>query len=343
LLIGADVSAPEKDSAVIQRFVSTLAIAPVLCALPYFFCLAHAQETTANPPVESAPPIIDTVEVAAEPGPGVWHAVRGDSEVWILGTVGAMPKTLSWNRNYLSELLDGSKAILTPPGASVGIMEGTWLLITYGSKTSLPRGETLEAGMPVELRARFVATRSALGLDEDRYRTDTPIRAAIRLQQDFMRKAGFTGAEPMDTIRKLARDKKVPAKPVAMFEAAPLVREGLDLNLEQQRVCLSEVMDDIDGLSAHGAAAAHAWAVGNISELKANMSTSSLFNCLAAETHAFAALSENTTQAFASAIDAALDKPGKTIAVIDVTNLLRPGGVLAQLQMRHIEVEMPKE
>ena len=60
---------------------------------------------------------------------------------------------------------------------AIGLLEGAWFLITNGSKLSLPRGQSLEAGLPEALRQRFVATRSAIGRGEDRYKTDTPIRA----------------------------------------------------------------------------------------------------------------------------------------------------------------------
>ena len=121
---------------------------------------------------------IETVDVQAPPGPAVWHLTRGNSEVWILGTVGAMPSDLNWNRQYLSDLVSGARVILLPPRASVGLLEGAWFLITNGSKLSLPRGQSLEAGLPEPLRQRFVAARTAIGRDESRYSTDTPIRAA---------------------------------------------------------------------------------------------------------------------------------------------------------------------
>src|SRR5580704_11814959 len=168
---------------------------------------AHAQE---NQQQENwgAPEI---VEVQAKPGPAVWHLTRGDSEVWILGTVGAMPDGLKWNKDYLAELLEGARAIVMPPRPSLGLFEGAWFLLTNGSKLSLPRGQSLEATLPDTLRGRFIATRTALGQDEGRYRTDTPLRAALRLQGDFGDKSGLSGREPNATIQQLAHDKHVPA------------------------------------------------------------------------------------------------------------------------------------
>ena len=42
-------------------------------------------------------------------------------------------------------------------------------------------------------------------------------------------------------------------------------------------------------------------------------------------------------------LDAALDKPGKTIVVINMGQLLRKDGVLERLQGRHIAIEGPAE
>src|SRR5471032_3447320 len=75
---------------------------------------------------------IEAVEVRAKPGPALWHLTRGNSEVWILGLVGAMPKDMDWNKQYLSDLLDGARAVILPPRGTVGVLEGAWLLITYG-------------------------------------------------------------------------------------------------------------------------------------------------------------------------------------------------------------------
>ena len=58
--------------------------------------------------------------------------------------VGALPKDLDWNKQYLSELLDGARAILMPPKADVALVDIAWFLISHGGELSLPRGQTLE-------------------------------------------------------------------------------------------------------------------------------------------------------------------------------------------------------
>src|SRR5579859_5099393 len=92
-----------------------LLLALMMGALPFD---ATAQTLQTGPAENWAAPEI--VEVQAAPGPAVWHLTRGDSEVWILGTVGSMPDGLKWNKDYLAELLDGARAIVMPPRPSIG-------------------------------------------------------------------------------------------------------------------------------------------------------------------------------------------------------------------------------
>src|SRR6185437_7071070 len=104
-----------------MRYLLTkgLGLAVLLVASPL---LADAQAPPSEPSQMWGAPEI--VEVQAQPGPAGWHLIRGDSEVWILGTVGAMPDGLKWNKDYLAELLDGAHAILLPPRPSIGVFEG---------------------------------------------------------------------------------------------------------------------------------------------------------------------------------------------------------------------------
>ena len=302
---------------------------------------ANAQSTPA-PPVETwGEP--EVVEVQARPGPAVWHLTRGDSEVWILGTVGAMPDGLQWNKDYLAELLDGARAILLPPRPSVGVFEGAWFLLKNGSKFSLPRGQSLEPELAPELRARFVALREKLGKDEGRYRTDTPLRAALRLFEDLGDKLDLTRDEPRHTIDRLARAKHVPAAPIARFEVLDAAEDVLKLDLAQQKLCLAQSVEDADRAFAHAIPAAEAWAVGDIKGVKANYGDSRVLGCVTAAVHSVADINERNVADYTQSIDAALDKPGKTIAVIDIGPLLRRGGVLERLEALNVALEGPVE
>lgn len=312
------------------------------CAAALFFAALPLGAVAQTPPVETwGTP--EVVEVQAAPGPAVWHLTRGDSEVWVLGTVGGMPDGLKWNKEYLAELLDGAQAILLPPRPSVGVFEGAWFLLNNGSKLSLPRGQSLEPSLSPELRARFIATREHLDQKESRYSTDTPLRAALRLFQDLQDKLDLTREEPRDTISSLARSKHVPSKPIARYEVLDAAEDVLKLNLDQQRVCLAQSVDDVDRQLLHAIPAAQAWAIGDIRDVKANYAESRLADCVIAAVHSVAGINERNVADYTAAINAALDKPGKTIAVIDIGPLLRRGGVLERLGALNAAIEGPAE
>jgi hypothetical protein len=285
----------------------------------------------------------EIVEVQAKPGPAVWHLTRGQSEVWILGTVGAMPDGLDWNKDYLAELLDGARAILMPPRPSIGLFEGAWFLLTNGSKFSLPRGQSLEATLPADLDARFVAVRERLGRNPDHYRTDTPLRASLRLMEDVQDKLDLTRDEPRDTIESLARRKHVPAAPIARYEVLDAAKDVLKLTPAQQEVCLDESVQDTDWELSHAVPAANAWTVGDLSGLKANYGEARLAHCVIAAVQSVANINERDVADYTSAINDALDKPGKAIVVIDIGPLLRKDGVLERLEAMHITIEGPAE
>lgn len=312
-------------------------LACVVACLP---AAAAAQAPDPAPAPEWAE--FETVHAEARPGPAVWHVARGDSEVWILGTIGALPKDLNWNKAYVSELMDGAKVMLRPAGASVGIGDGVWLLINYGNRLSLPRGQALEALMTPELRARFVALRTSLGRDENRYRTDSPFRAGMRIANDFRDKRGLTG---QPGIADIADDKDVPVKPAGKQESAyDAIREVLTLPVDKQMICLGQIVDELDYQSSHAESAARAWAVGDIRAIKANLSDRpDLMDCIGSMAGTLAALRARNSATTVQAIETALTQKGKTILLVDMRELLRRDGVLERLENRGLTIEGPRE
>jgi len=286
---------------------------------------------------------VETVEVTEPPGPAVWRISKGDSEVWILGTVGAMPKDLNWNRKYLSDLVDGAHAVLMPPRPSIGLLEGAWFLITNGGKLSLPSGQALEAILPDPLRQHFIAIRSQLGESESRYRTDSPLRAIWRIRSDFLDKNKLDGREPGAAIRDIASSKHVPVKPVSRYEVLDAARDALNLPYPVQEICLAEALEDIDRMNLHAAPAAHAWAVGDVKTVKAHYAPNRLDDCVIAQVHRVADIDERSITDFTGAVAEALNQPGKNVAVIDMGRLLRKNGVLDRLAARGLTIEGPAD
>lgn len=319
-----------------MRGAALLIMGLVLLILP-----ARAQPEPVKPAEEWAE--IEAVTVRAQPGPAVWRLTRGTSELWILGTAGPFPRDMDWNRDSVADLLNGARAVLLPPRADFNLVDIGWFMIRHGGELSLPRGQVLEDGLPSDLRTRLETIRAAVGADARDYRTDIPIRAAVRLAQDFLKNADLGYREPRATVERLASRQRLSIAPVSRFDVMDAVRDLLKLTPEQQRACLSQAIEDVTWARVHAEPAARAWSVGDIRAVKAHYSESRLFGCVIAQVERIGNIDARNIAETVTALDGALNQPGKTVALVQMGPLLRRDGVLARLRAAGVAIEAPAE
>ncbi|MDR3526390.1 MAG: TraB/GumN family protein [Rhizomicrobium sp.] len=282
------------------------------------------------------------VVTAQQPGPAFWHIKKGDSEIYILGIIQDMLKAQSWNSKHLAEVIDGAHAVLTPPTASSGIFGAGWFLLTHRSLLSMPDDKKLEETLPTDLRARFVAARNSLAISPATLDDDPPIWVAFQLQNKFTATAKLDEREPMATVKKIADTKNVSLHPIADYPALDLIKEALRLPLAAQQICLDESLTKLELRKVHAAALAEAWAVGDLKAVKAHYVERGFNKCFK-QVPSFSHLTDQAAEDYLKAIDAALAKPGKTVLVADIGDLLRGTGVAEQLHAKGITVEGPPE
>ncbi|MBS0472889.1 MAG: TraB/GumN family protein [Proteobacteria bacterium] len=284
---------------------------------------------------------IEVVTVTPDhPGPPLWHIAKGDSEVWIIATVSPVPNKLKWDKTSIEDLMKGANAVLLPPSASVGIVEGLWFYMWHMDRLEQPDGMTLEASLPEPLRGRFVAARQRAHEDADRYAKYLPAVAALMLEGDYLKSVDFNAREPQRTLEAIASHAGVRTRAVANYPAMDVVNDVPKMSAEANRACVEYALSDIDTLSAHGTAAAEAWAVGDMAGIKANFSETKLDACLG-QNNAYVALRERAIRDEVNAITAALAKPGKTIVVVPMGFFLRKGAVLDRLEAAGYAVTGP--
>jgi uncharacterized protein YbaP (TraB family) len=320
-----------------RRFAASLALLMVAgpCAP------APAQNAPQKAPVSDWS--IETVVVTAKkPGPALWHIRKDKSEVWILGTLGPVPEDLKWDSGPFEAVLDGSRALYLPPRGQVGPLEGIWFLLTEGDVLRLPDGQSLEPTLPPALRARFAAARAAARRDADRYAEYKPSVAGFLLESDFLKARALTGREPQRTIEALAARHTVPVRRIATYEALDVIKEVPSLSPQANLACLKDSLDDIDVMGAHAKPAADAWATGDLDGIKAHYSDPKALDCLG-RSASFARLWARSVNDSVSVIDGALKVPGKTVAVINIGELLRKNGILDRLTAQGLTVEGPGE
>ena len=203
----------------------------------------------------------------------------------------------------------------------------------------------LDDFLPEPTRLKLAAMRESVGGDAKLYQGDEPLGAASRLGNDFTKKYAkdLDSVGVMPAVMKLANDNKVPQQPIFRFDPIPMGKELFKLTPQQQRPCLEANMQDIERRLVHARPMAQAWAVGDVRGIKAHYAEQRMQDCMAGAVHAFGAMQQNQVPAFVTAIAAALDKPGKTFAVVGLDPLLRKGGVLEQLEARGLTIEAPPQ
>lgn len=303
------------------------------------FASPVAADTAAQAPVKDWS--VETVVVTAkEAGPALWHIKKDASDIWIIATVDPTPKDLAWDSHGVGRVLNGAKQLLLPPRGSVGFFEGVWFLIMNGDLLRLPDGRHLEQVLPAALKARFVATRTSIHRDEDRYAEYKPSVAGFLLESDFINSANLTGNGPAKTIEALADRASVPVKRVATYPALQVVKEVPALSTEGNLACLTDALEDIDIFSKHATLAAEAWAQGDLEGVKAHYSEPKAVDCLS-QSASFAKLWAQSVTDTVGAVDAALKRPGKTVLVVEFGEWLRKNGILDRLHAEGLSVEGP--
>lgn len=287
---------------------------------------------------------IEVVVVEAKaPGPAMWQLKKGDSVVWVLGTVGLMPEKLAWNTAQLDRAIAGANVVLLPPKAEVGFFgffDMSWFLLTHRGALSMPDDEKLEDSLPSGLRRRFVAARQELQENPDRYEDDSPLLAGFKLLGDFTKANRLTIDLPEQAAEKMARSHHVAVRRIAEYSAIPIVKEMLKLPPEDGRICLDNALTDYETLSRHALPAADAWATGDVAAVKANYSIS-LFSGCVAQARSYRTLDQRAVGDVVKAVNQALSKPGKSVMVIDIGWLFRTGGAAEQLKEEGVTIEGP--
>ncbi len=328
------------------------AVARSLAAL----LLLLAAPALAQPPAEPAPPaappaapsadesavVQELLVVGRRPGPALWRVTRGDAEVVILGGLSPIPHSLQWDHGRVERALQGAAMLFLPPSsAHIGLLDAAGMFLRQGALKPA-HGADMETALPLDLRARFDRDRDSLRLDPKRYRHWKPAVAGLLLLADARRAAGLSEDKPGTTVAKMARAAHTPVRVVGEFKAKPLFDAAAKMSDAQNLACLSAALDDIDREAGHAVPAAAAWAVGDLKGVRDNSSASLLDRCLLQLPSVQSVLEQGTRDAV-STIDAALKRPGRSVAVIDLTFLLRPNGVLDRLKAQGAQIGVPAD
>jgi hypothetical protein len=303
--------------------------------------LADPAPPPAAAPDESAV-VQELLVIGRRPGPALWRVVKGDSEVVIVGAQSPIPHLQKWDTIRVEHALQDSTVLFLPPDkAHVGLFDAAAMFLRQGALKPA-HGADMEATLPPALRARFERVRDSFHGDPKHYQHWKPAVAGLILMGDFHRAAGLSDDKPGTTIAKLARAANAEVRTVGRVNAKPLFDAAARMSDAQNQACLSAALDDVERESAHARPAAEAWAVGDLKRVRENASASLLDGCLL-QIASVQSLVEDGTRDAVQTINGALNRPGRSVAVIDLNFLLRRNGVLDRLKAEGAQVTVPME
>jgi uncharacterized protein YbaP (TraB family) len=304
--------------------VAALALAPLA---------AHAQvvdDPEAN--------LVEALVVNAKlPGPAWWRVSDGDTTIYVLGTLAALPKGLAWDTSVLDRRLDGAFALIMPPVGRAGVTDIPAMLSLRGK---LKSDQPLDQAAP-ELAPRLAKVRAQLGKAPDSYSGWSPLGAGMMIGLDYQKQSKLDPGEPERTVQKLARKRKVKTRLAGVYKAMPLVKTAVRTHSpEAGRLCLEGVLSEIEAGTAASQAAGRAWAQGDV---RGAISGPRNFQRCMRSLPGMSDMERRATGDEVSALTEALNTPGHAVALFSMRGLVAQGGVLDQLRAKGFTVRTPAD
>jgi uncharacterized protein YbaP (TraB family) len=297
-----------------------------------------------DPPITDWSQVETVVVQAKAEGPAFWHVTKGNSEVWILGTINPAYMGMPWEEGRLVELIRGSKEVVLQPEPDIGFISAVWFALTYSGKMKMPEGQKLDDVLPSDLRQRYTAIVESMGGQTSKYERYTPFIAGTKLLADYDKANKLLTKWLEPAVEVFSREAGVRTKPAGEIDAIPAIKDILNKPPADGVACFAATVKAIEDRRKHAVAAANAWAKGDVASIKAHYSDTAASRdaCIAGSTR-LANAGQQMIETSVAAIHNALATPGKTVVLVSIGTLLRRGGVLDRLHEEGLTVEGPAE
>ena len=273
---------------------------------------------------------------AKVPGPAMWKLTRGAGTVWVIAVIEEAPNGLAWDDRFLKQTLDGARTLITP-GSATFSADGQ---DRYKKRSVLPAGTSLQSLVSADTYRRLgdtVAREPHLTLDT--YTGFVPARAGAELYDNVLAWHGIGSDIPqISEIVALARGTATEVKPALRFNGDQITDRLLALDAAGNETCLIDYLDGIDYDLDTLPRVAKAWADGDVTNAGLFYRDTPALSCDLLTPGWQASVEAGAIADMTGAIDDALRRPGKSVAVMRFGQLLRKGGILDQLHARGVEI-----
>ncbi len=318
-----------------------LAAAPALAQAPAAPAPAPAgQAAPGEPAPDDATQVSELVVVAHPQGPAMWRVTYNGAEMTIMGSVTPIQQQQRWDRRQAMAALEGARLVILPP--TVGLNPVQVLALVTANVWRVRTLGDLESHLPPEMRARFVEARTAARQPASRYAHWKPAVAGELLLSDSRHTFGYSMGKPGTTIAKIAKGMHIPTRVISNYSINSLVNVGTKLDAQQNLACLDDALVQAKYEQDHVEDMNSDWARGDVLAVNARYRIQPIQRCLMQVPGA----RREVERAMAEAADrlwAELQKPGKTVAVMDMAWLLPKDGLLDRLKAKGAVVGEPPQ
>ena len=293
-------------------------------------------------PAQPAPPekpwsdITEVVVRAKAPGPAMWKLSKGASIVWVMGTLHVAPKTIAWDATRFQRVLNGAHLLILPR------IVDDWTISR--DQMELPGSEQLSDIVSAATLQRFqdVLKREALeGLPVGL--TYQPAWAGSWLISRVYRAHGITTHIVPPEIATFAKQSGVIVKYVDRHTTRLQERQYDHLDPEIGEACLNDYLDGIDHDLDTVEVMGKAWAEGDVSSILAHHREPAWVACFLSQPKFGDLYEKYAVDDMVKAVDNALKAPGKSVAVMPLSDLLRRDGILDRLRAEGVTITAPAE
>ncbi len=332
--------------------------------IPVLFCLslvpalpAQAQNgRDAEQPEISVLPA-NTVEVKGVlPGPGFWKISKGENTLWILASIRPVPKGMQWETIKLERKLAESQLLVGSPSvkldSDLGFFAKVGLLPSLLKARKNPDGKTLQDILPPATYQRWLVMKQKyIGKDKD-IENWRPIFAAQELYEKAIRKAGLSNEGIVwPEAKELAEDADVPVtRPeitVNIGDPKKFIKE-FNRKALSDVACFEKTLDSIERDVQFMAERGRLWAVGDIVGLRRISQADFSGACIDAlvgsgvgQSAGLGDIEQRALSAWLLAVEQALNQHRSSVAVVNIAELIKPGGLLERFAAKGYTVTEP--
>lgn len=294
---------------------------------------AWSQETGTT---ETVSTVEDVVVTARRTDAPLWEVTRGDSSLILVGSIGGVPRDIDWRPEALEEATRRADRILMPQYGSASVGDVFRLIWRIRSVTRLPRGTTSADYLTPPVQARLEAVMA----DErnDRWRS----HSFVILSMDLMtERAGYVTSRTRsaaDVVRDAAKAIRKPTKAVGTVRGDEIVDSLINLPPQTYLPCLERAIAAAEAGPEAAAQRVADWRNRRVAQVMDQPLEQALNQCWPWGDPEIAPLLRSQ---WSEAARVALEQPGVTLGVAQLTILAEPGGVLDQLAAAGYEIEGP--